>query len=559
MRSTVYALRKTSSLHSSIFLLYSHRPSVVKPSKILLSLSCLQNRTFSTSGSYFKDEWQEENFFTSLKRKGMLMKAKMIEKQQVCLRLPEWFSSFLFGKRTFSSPSASASSNIQVGDTLQQMRYQVTDNTSNHSKMIIFPYTLSDLAGHGSFLFLAFGYMETDFLNLRLYAFSGICLSVIFQYYREKPLWIPIRWNTLFLLINAVMILALLKEQNDASNIPEEQRFLYKNVFERRGMNSVDFLHLISLARRMEFKKNEKLVDETKKNTRVYLVKKGNLTILKNGQKVGNIHKHQFVGAMSFLTWEGKKEQEEHDRKEKDAQESLIESTFSSASSSSSSSSDGQSGEDSQERTVSESASESGRPGRFTSILLDVPDGELHSSDDSSDDKCIDDAVAFSASTSTAEGDDDDRSFLDYSFGWLTSSNAETVNPDTDSETQEAEEKSAAEASVENYELVIIDSKKDEDGYLGAADVVADEDVVVYSWKFKDLRQLIQNDPRVGYGFERCLSEDLNKKMSTSWDQEIQARYKQILYGALMDGEVRDFFPGFLCLYLFSLSYAIID
>jgi hypothetical protein len=53
--------------------------------------------------------------------------------------------------------------------------------------------TISNLAGHGSFLFLALGYLESGLLNLRLFAFSGICLSVIFQYYREKPLWIPIR------------------------------------------------------------------------------------------------------------------------------------------------------------------------------------------------------------------------------------------------------------------------------------------------------------------------------------------------------------------------------
>ena len=78
---------------------------------------------------------------------------------------------------------------------------------SGKSQVVVI--TLSDLAGHCSFLFLSLSYLESDFLNLRLYAVSGITLSIIFQYYREKPLWIPIRWNSLFLAINCMMILYL--------------------------------------------------------------------------------------------------------------------------------------------------------------------------------------------------------------------------------------------------------------------------------------------------------------------------------------------------------------
>ena len=64
-------------------------------------------------------------------------------------------------------------------------------------------------------------------MNLRIYAMSGLTLSIIFQYYRERPLWIPIRWNTLFLLINAIMILLIMKENHDALNMPEEQKDIY--------------------------------------------------------------------------------------------------------------------------------------------------------------------------------------------------------------------------------------------------------------------------------------------------------------------------------------------
>jgi CRP-like cAMP-binding protein len=99
------------------------------------------------------------------------------------------------------------------------------------------------------------------------------------------------------------MITYLLKEKNDALNIDDEQLLLYKNVFERRGMNSVDFHHLITLARRMEFKKGDKLIDQNRKNSYVYLVVKGKLSVWKNGQLLGDVGNHQFVGEMSFLGW----------------------------------------------------------------------------------------------------------------------------------------------------------------------------------------------------------------------------------------------------------------
>jgi hypothetical protein len=84
--------------------------------------------------------------------------------------------------------------------------YQIFNNDMNLS------YKLSNVAGHGAFVFLAVSYLDSDFLQLRLYAMSGISLSIIFQYYRDKPLWIPIRWNAVFLLINVVMIALLLRD-----------------------------------------------------------------------------------------------------------------------------------------------------------------------------------------------------------------------------------------------------------------------------------------------------------------------------------------------------------
>ena len=173
-------------------------------------------------------------------------------------------------------------------------------------------YSFSDLCGHGAFLMLGLSYLETEIFNLRLFAASGITLSIIFQYYRENPLWIPIRWNTMFLFINSIMIAHILKEQSDVENIPQEQMQLYDSIFKNRGMKPVDFLHLMSIAQRHELKKGEKLVTNGKQHHHLHLVHHGRLSVQlnneKGSEKLKDIRDNQFAGAVSFLNWQEKPE-----------------------------------------------------------------------------------------------------------------------------------------------------------------------------------------------------------------------------------------------------------
>jgi CRP-like cAMP-binding protein len=48
------------------------------------------------------------------------------------------------------------------------------------------------------------------------------------------------------------------------------------------------------------------------------------------------------------------------------------------------------------------------------------------------------------------------------------------------------------------------------------ADVICTEDCVLYAWNFQDLHELIHSYPSLGFVFERCLSEELNRKFSSN-------------------------------------------
>eukprot|EP01041_Mallomonas_annulata_P009852 gene9852-20491_t len=164
-------------------------------------------------------------------------------------------------------------------------------------------FTLSNMAGHGAFLCLALSYLETDFFSLRMYAASGIFLSILFQYYREKPLWIPIKWNGLFLAINCVMLSLLVLESREAQNILPEDKLLFELAFQNHGMSPADFLHLMQKAKKQDFSRGEKLIVQGEWHNHLYVVMKGSLSVSRDHKFDYHLNQYQFVGEMSFLSW----------------------------------------------------------------------------------------------------------------------------------------------------------------------------------------------------------------------------------------------------------------
>lgn len=66
------------------------------------------------------------------------------------------------------------------------------------------PY--EELFGHLSFVLLGAAYLTRDVITLRCVAVGGLSAAVVFQYFRPAPLWLPLRWNLLFVGINAVWV-----------------------------------------------------------------------------------------------------------------------------------------------------------------------------------------------------------------------------------------------------------------------------------------------------------------------------------------------------------------
>lgn len=329
-------------------------------------------------------------------------------------------------------------------------------------------FNFSELAGHGYFIFLALSYLESDLLNLRLFAFSGLTLSIIFQYYRDAPLWLSIRWNTLFVIINSVMIGLLIKKRSDAANMTEDQKLLHEKYFKNKGMSQIDFFHLISMAKRVEVPKGTTLIKMGQLNSKVYLVQKGELSVYKGDRKIGTIQKHQFAGEMSYLRWQTKKHKKEAMQIAAAAQ----------------------SADDPSAEVAPDSSSIA------TTSITSLPNNEQREKEE----------PLLSSGP---------RGLASKLLGLSVSFSAEPN----------------AEASSRDLVQSSPGMKEEEDGQEGQADVVCEEDgCVVYCWRFKDIYELISFNPLLGLVIERSFSEDLNHKMIHSRQEELLLRYK-ILVG----------------------------
>lgn len=169
---------------------------------------------------------------------------------------------------------------------------------------MVIQMSLAEFAGHASFICSALAFLEHDMLNLRLFATSSICFSILFQYYREIPLWLPIKWNFLFVLINVTMVGLLLKDEHLANAIPAEQKEIHQLYFSSEGLPRVEFMRLFDIANKHDFPEaGTEVIVQDAKSERVWFVVKGQVQVSRDGEPIALMSPGSFVGEMGFVKW----------------------------------------------------------------------------------------------------------------------------------------------------------------------------------------------------------------------------------------------------------------
>ena len=342
----------------------------------------------------------------------------------------------------------------------------------------------SDICGHLSFMCLAASYLATDITYLRMSAVTGITLSIVFQYYREAPLWIPIRWNFIFLLTNIVLLIALFKEANDADNLPEEQKQLYVNVFKDVGnMKMADALHLMMIANRKCYSEGIPVISRGKNRKHLFIILKGKCKVVnKDGETVSELGPNQFISEKSFAAWKakyGEKRAESFKGSKKvsirqmvmDAAKSLMK------------------GSDTEAANVDYGN---------LAIVANIPDRDFTNNDGVDDSFMLNTVDTTNQEQSTTEWV---TAVHEAITSWLFPVNDTGMQDDEDdSQSNDTADNSVDKAPDEGKESKT-DAKKNKNrkgwDLIGLNDVIVEEDLVVYCWRFDVLHDMILKWPEI--------------------------------------------------------------
>lgn len=147
-----------------------------------------------------------------------------------------------------------------------------------------YQFTASEAMGHASFVLVAASYAVDDFLLLRIIAVAGSTSMLFFTYFHPhgRVLWLPFKWNALFIAINAHRIGFIYWNRYLAERLPEELMAIRRKTF--FSMDSIDFYRLVRIAEIREYKKGDLVVAQGERVGYVRMVVKGQLRALRNGK-----------------------------------------------------------------------------------------------------------------------------------------------------------------------------------------------------------------------------------------------------------------------------------
>jgi len=106
---------------------------------------------------------------------------------------------------------------------------------------------------------VAASYATDDFLYLRIMAVAGSSAMLVFTYFHPhgRVLWLPFKWNALFIGINAYRIGKSLYYKHKGMNLGEEMTKIKKAYFD--VMDITDFAKLVEIAKEETFEKGDLL------------------------------------------------------------------------------------------------------------------------------------------------------------------------------------------------------------------------------------------------------------------------------------------------------------
>ena len=156
------------------------------------------------------------------------------------------------------------------------------------------------IAGHLAFGLIAFSFLVKDILWLRIVSILASLFSVFYNWVIPvEPMWIPIGWNFVFVVLNLYHIAVIIYEKRPIKMAPKDKE-LYETLF--KDLSPVEYLKISKVAQWKTFKSGETIIRQEHLVPDLILIYNGTVDVVVENKKVAELKDGQFVGEMSFLT-----------------------------------------------------------------------------------------------------------------------------------------------------------------------------------------------------------------------------------------------------------------
>ena len=159
---------------------------------------------------------------------------------------------------------------------------------------------IATIVGHLAFGLIAFSYLVKDIMYLRILSIVASLFGMFFNYtVPAEPMWLPIGWNGLFVLVNIYHISVLLYEKRPVQ-MDDKNTELYNTLF--KELTPVEYLKISKAACWKSYEPGDVLIRQQHLVPDLILIYNGTIDVEVDGNKVAELRDGQFVGEMSFLT-----------------------------------------------------------------------------------------------------------------------------------------------------------------------------------------------------------------------------------------------------------------
>jgi len=141
-------------------------------------------------------------------------------------------------------------------------------------------------------------YLVRDILWLRTLTIFACIAGIVFNYFiAAHPLWPVINWNLVFIAINVVQIVIIIRERGGVS-FTEEEKELYQTLF--KNFAPFEFMKLLRLGKWQDAKVGQLLAVQNQKLDNILLIYNGMVNVESGGEQIAQLQDGSLVGEMSY-------------------------------------------------------------------------------------------------------------------------------------------------------------------------------------------------------------------------------------------------------------------